>query len=313
MSRATMGWCAGWPSVREVGLGCVLALVILVPNGSAEPAGGQVGEQVGEEGGLSGARPNARPNVAPAVPREVPRKATAREQLEHAQGLRTALRGSEGPERERARLAAVEAFRAVRELFPTDAQACAEAAFRAGELLRSGGDAEGAQVEFRLARERAGETAWRIRALLELGHLDRRARRPQAALTSYEAVLASDVATRAQKDDASLWVGVVQTALERHDDARRAWLRVAEAGEDPLDRVRGFDHLALASISRADLEGAAGWLERCRESLADVAAEETRIGERVRSAMADMRAHDALARAIAEREKMRGGQMGSVK
>lgn len=242
---------------------------------------------------------------APLAGEAVPKRPTAREQLEYATGLKTGLRGQAGPARDAGRVAAVRAYRAVRELFPAEAPVCAEAAFRAGELLRSSGDSSAAVTEFRYAREHGGETPFRVRALLEIGHVERRAQRFQEALTAYEGVSTDATATPGQKDDATLWAGTVYAELGRPDDARRAWTRVAEAAEDPLDRVRAYDQLALAAVGRGELEGAAGLLERCREALADTAAEETKLGERVRNAVADMRVHDVLQRAVAKRMRER--------
>ena len=54
-------------------------------------------------------------------------------------------------------------------------------------------------------------------------------------------------------------------------------------------------------------EGAAGVLERCRESLSEVASEESKLGERVRSALASMRCIDELTRAIEKRRTASDG------
>jgi hypothetical protein len=104
-------------------------------------------------------------------------------------------------------------------------------------------------------------------------------------------------------------VGNVQRDLHHPADARRAWQRVADAGEDPLDRIRAFDRIASLLVESDDLEGAAGTLERCKEALAAAAAEETRTGERVRSALQNMRAIEELQRAI-ERKQSGGEEKG---
>ena len=278
---------------RAAGAAFALATVLLAGSAAAAPSVPAGALEV-----------SARADAAPAG-EAVPKRPTAREQLDYATGLKTGLRGQTGPARDEGRAAAVRAYRAVRELFPAEAPVCAEAAFRAGELLRSSGDNGAAVTEFRYAREHGGETPFRVRALLEIGHVERRAQRFQEALTAYEGVSTDAAATPGQKDDASLWAGTVYAELGRPDDARRAWTRVAESAEDPLDRVRAYDQLALAAVGRGDLEGAAGLLERCREALADSAAEETKLGERVRNAVADMRAHDAVQRAVAKRTRER--------
>ena len=242
----------------------------------------------------------------PVVPGEEPqvqKLESARAQLDHASDLKRALRGLEGETRDRARAEAVAAYRAVREFFASDAAACSEAAFRAGELLRSADDATGALKEFGIARDRGAGTDFKVRAMLEIGHLERRAKHAQPALAAYESVVSEETATRRQKDEALLWVGRVYEDQERFDDARRVWQKVADDGEDPLDRVRAFDQIASLLVQKGDLEGAAGTLKRCHEALADVAAEETKLGERVRAALDSMRSPDQVARAVAKRRK----------
>lgn len=246
------------------------------------------------------------PAVPAPAPHEidaVPRMESAQEQLKYAAGLKQAMRGTEGEARDAARKTAVQAYRAVRQHYKEDAKACAEASFRAGELLRSANDMEGALSEFSIAKERGADSPFRVRAMLEIGHVQRREKKYQEALSAYEAVLSDATATQRQKDDASLWAGGVYAELKRPDDARRAWQRVADGAEDPLDRIRAYDNLAQALIDKGDLEGAAGMLDRCREALSDASSEESKLGERVRSALTSMRAHDELARAVAQRDK----------
>jgi len=249
----------------------------------------------------SGATADLEPRASPSS-EAVPRLESSAAQLAHAAACRTAMRGKAGEALESARKAAIEAYRAVRDHFATDARACAEASFRAGELLRASSDAAGAIAEFQIARERGAETPFRVRAMLEIGHVHRRSGKHAESLTAYEGALADPGATPSQRDDASFWIGQVHLAEGRIEEARRAWKRVTEDGEDPLDRIRAWDCIALTFVASGDLEGAAGVLERCREGLSEVSAEETRLGERVRDALSNMRALDDLQRAVQERE-----------
>jgi tetratricopeptide (TPR) repeat protein len=231
----------------------------------------------------------------------LPQEGSAREQLERAAALRNSARGLAGAARARARQAAVRAYRAVVESFPHEPAVAAEAAFRAGELLRAGGDGTGAREEFARARSLGAGTDFRARAALELGHLARRDGELEAALDHYLAVLADHQAGRSRRDDAALWAGRVYALSGRRVDARRMWSRVAETAEDALDRVLAFDDLALSWIEDGDLEAAAGELERCREVLSEPALEETELGERVRRALQRMRAIPALKEAVLRR------------
>lgn len=262
-----------------------------------------------------GARARAgRGDPAPAARASIPRLDSAKAQLEHAAGLKKALRDAEGDDRDRARKLAIEGYRSVREYFGGDAAACAEAAFRAGELLRAAEDLASAQAEFAIARDRGAGTSFQVRALMELAHIDRRAKRLDQALDGYEMVVAADAATVRQKDDASLWAGRVYADLQRPKDARRIWQRVADKGDDPLDRIRAWDLMVSLLVDQGDLEGAAGVLERCREALADTAQEESKLGERVRAALSSMRSQEELARAIEKRRdeaESSGGKRGA--
>jgi tetratricopeptide (TPR) repeat protein len=212
------------------------------------------------------------------------------------------MRGKEGEAKVAARKSALEAYRAVREHWGSDAKACTEAAFHAGELLRSASDTAAALAEFQVARERGKDSPYRIRAGLEIAHIHRRGGDQERALAAYEAVLADAAATPGQRDDAAYWEGHVYASAKRIEDARRVWQRVGDTGEDPLDRIRAWDGIAGSYVDAGDLEGAAGALERCREATAEAAAEETRLGERVRRALASMRAADDLQRAVEKRD-----------
>jgi tetratricopeptide (TPR) repeat protein len=236
------------------------------------------------------------------TPAAVPRKESAEAQLKYAQSLRQALRGTEGEARNAARKAAIAAYRAVREYFPDNAAACAESAFRASELLRAENEREAALAELAIARDRGAGTPFRGRALLDIGHVHRRGQNYQEALAAYEAVLSDTATTQREKDDAALWEGHVYAALKRPDDAHRAWQHVAESAEDPIDRIKAYDCMAQALIEKGDLDGATAMLEHCREALSEAASEETRLGDRVRNALAGMRAHDELQRALDKRD-----------
>jgi tetratricopeptide (TPR) repeat protein len=242
-------------------------------------------------------------DVHPDGAAPVPKKESAQAQLQYAQMLRQTMRGMEGDARNGARKSAIAAYRAVHEYFPGDAAACAEGAFRAGELLRAANENEAALAEFAIARDKGTGTPFRGRGLLEIGHVERRTQKYQEALLAYEAVLSDAGTTQRQKDDASLWAGHVYAALKRPDDAHRAWQRVADSAEDPIDRIKAFDCMAQAAIEKGDLDGASALLEKCHEAVAEAASEETRLGDRVRNALSGMRAHDELQRAIEKRDR----------
>ncbi len=241
-----------------------------------------------------------------AQPREwlasaVPRMASAEAQLTHARRLKREMNAKRGDELAASRRLTSEAYRAVR-LFHPEARALAvESAFRAGEILRAGGDEARALFEFRWAAQHGAESAFRARAQLEIGHLERRALRWREALEAYLDVAGDPAASAARREDAWSWAGTSWKALGQLEDARNAWRRVAEHGTDPLARITAFDELALSYVDELELEGAAGILDQCLRALSASALEETEQGERVRNALLRMRVVDELARAITRR------------
>jgi len=235
----------------------------------------------------------------------VPRAASAAGQLRFATQRKLRLWRAQPAEVGQARALAVLAFRAVREYFPEARELGAEAAFRAGELLRAAADDAGARTEFDAACRLGAHTEFSARARIEIGHIERRVGQPQLALDAYLSVLMDvDIAAR-WRDDAGLAAGRAYEELERVEDARRLFQLVAEHGEDPLDRIRGFDEWAETFVEVDDLEAAAGVLALCRNALASRAAEETELGMRVRNALDRMRCIESIELAVARRRKAR--------
>lgn len=234
---------------------------------------------------------------------KVPRLLDAERQLAHATLARRSLANLRGSERWRARVAAAEACRAVRVHFPEARAEGAEAAFRAGELWRAGGEDERARIEFEAVLTLDGEGPFGLRARLELAHLERRAGRTERALARYLEVLAREAESAWHATEARLWAGRMQLELGARELARALWRDVAESARDPLQRIEAFDFLAGELVESGDLEGAAGMLERCRQVLFEDSAELTERGRRVRDALTDMGSRRALVGAVRRRRE----------
>ncbi|MCB9914670.1 MAG: hypothetical protein H6828_05905 [Planctomycetes bacterium] len=241
----------------------------------------------------------------PPRPIVVPRLADARAQLDHARELKLRLRGLAGAARDCARAEAVAAYRAVRRHHPTARALSAEAAFRAGELLRSADRRDEARTEFEAARDLGAGTPWGARGGLEAAHLLRGAGRLLDALEAYLAVAGEDEAEACHRDRARYWSGRVQADLGRAREARRTFERVAREALGPLERIDGFDAWASALVAEGELEGAAGVLELCYAELRPSAAERTLLGLRVAGALERMRAPARLKRAVEHRDRAR--------
>ena len=230
---------------------------------------------------------------------------SARAQLEYAGKRKLDLRGTHGTDREAARERAVVAYRAVHYHFPRELAARAEAAFRAGELLRAGKRAKEARLSFEDAAQLGAGTEYRARGWLQVGHGYRRAHRMIDALGAYEKVALDPDAAPRHRDRALLWRARLQARLGRGKEARASWERVARKGFDSFDRVEAFDSWALHLIEHDDLEGAAGVLALCGELLAERLLEETRTGDRLRKVHAKMRSVPRLKSAVEARRKSR--------
>lgn len=240
----------------------------------------------------------------------VPRMEGPEAQLAHARRLKArAFRASDDDSRAFWRSLAVEGYRAVRAFHPEAPALGAEAAFRAGELLRAEDRVEAAREEFSIAVEKGAGTAFRARGRLELGHVARRAGHLRTALDRYLEVCSDADADPLHREDAWLWAGRVWRLRGAWAEARRAWEGVIERSADPFLVLRAHDELALAYVEEDDVAAAAGQLERCRVDLQPILLEETARGERLLGAYRRMRARDALRRAIEARRSNvpRGG------
>ena len=224
----------------------------------------------------------------------VPRMDRPLAQLAHARRLKQAMYARTEDDRPFWRGLAVEAYLAVGSYHPQAAEVVAEAAFRAGELLRAGGRGEEAVEAFSIAVSRGKGTAFRARAKLEIGHVWRRKGDDRRALDQFLSVASDSAARQAHRDDAWLWAGRIWHRAGRFEDAHRAWRGVAEGAGDPLDRIQAYDEWILSLHARSESSEASFTLQACSDALADRALEETQHGERVRSALARMRARVVL-------------------
>ncbi len=249
----------------------------------------------------------ARQEERPAIQTLVARLASAEAQLAHARRLRQRMFRASSEERASRLEGVLEALRAVRIHFPENQRAGAEACYHAGRLLSPRGREEEALRELDLGCALGQGTEWRSRSLLEIGRIHRRAGRLHPALDAFLAVSADPLAPRSDADEAWLEVGSLWHGQGKIEDACRAWKRVAHLGSDPLDRIRAFDRLGLASVDAEDLEAAAGVLHQCLQQLSPIALEETELGERVRRALERMPLVRALQRAVQARRNSSQG------
>lgn len=227
-------------------------------------------------------------------------------QLAAAQAARARLRQLEPRARLHARLALAEAWRAAAAHPGADAGERAEALLGAGECLSALGFHGEAQQAFEAAAAFSPDPAQSAEAWLQAAHNARRAGSPETALGRYErAALAAQGLGSAHSIAAvaGLWAARVELDRCSFESAALRFEALAESRADPLLRLAAFDELALLALAQADPEGAAGWIQRARQCLAEPAAAQTESGRRLRRALAHLRALPELVLAIEERAR----------
>ena len=233
--------------------------------------------------------------------RTAPMADGAERALTCARAKKRALQGERGASLAKLRTEAVAAYVRVHERWPSSGATAAEAAFRAGELLRAGGEPHLAIEQFLVATKLQDPGEFAARALYEIGHVQRREGNIEPALASFEQLVASGPVDAHLRDIASVWYAKVLAESGQLPDAERVLRRLTKTATEPTDRIRAYDELILLVVGRGELEGAAGWLAECKYSVRDAARELTKKGKRVNRALEQMRSLKALQRAIEAR------------
>lgn len=187
--------------------------------------------------------------------------------------LKKSASGKEAEEKHAALTAAAKECERIAKGAALEPAVAAEAHWRAGELWRTLRHEEEARGCF-AATTRFADAAPRLaaRAWLELGHLDRRAKRWDDALASYRRVVALQPEQRRESASAFTWQGKVLLAKGDTADGHALLLSVGSRfPELPLDDVRNVDTVACDWIEAGRLEEARDLVADCleRHSTAD--------------------------------------------
>ncbi|MFT6040639.1 MAG: tetratricopeptide (TPR) repeat protein [Gammaproteobacteria bacterium] len=226
---------------------------------------------------------------------------TADRALERARAKKQALQGERGESLTKLRAEAVAAYVRVHERWPKSGATAAEAAFRAGELLRAGQEPQLAIEQFLIATKLNNPGEFAARSLYEIGHVQRREGNIEPALAAFEQLVASGPVDAHLRDMSSVWYAKVLAEAGQLPDAERVLRRLTKTATEPTDRIRAYDELILMVVERGELEGAAGWLAECKHSVRESAGELTAKGQRVTRALERMRGLTALQVAIKSR------------
>jgi len=220
--------------------------------------------------------------------------------LEKAKAKKALLAGARGSHAASLRRLAVKAFRAVAKRYPSSGEVAAEASFRAGELLRAGGDEREALNEFLRAADTARGGSFVPRALLEAAHVERRAEHFDKALELYARTMSAREADAHARDLAALWSAKTRLEMGDLDEAERELRALVVRVRDPIDRLRSYDELILILARSGRIAAAVGHFAEAKRSVSFESREQTARGERVRNTLENMRALDVMRKAIAE-------------
>lgn len=223
---------------------------------------------------------------------------SAEAQLTLAKQVRSHARGARGELRfERLRTAAA-AFAAVGSYWPEAGPVVVEAHFRRAEILRSLEDPGAARGAFQDAVEAAAaDNDYAARALVEMGHLSRRAGQHVDAMRLYRKARNREQASLQYRNDGREWLA--RTYLEVLDwegaeAAAEDWVLHAES---TVTRIQAEDVRLRALLGRRKLHRVWEELEALRLEMKPLASAPTREGEAVQRALDGMRVVGALAKA----------------
>jgi tetratricopeptide (TPR) repeat protein len=223
----------------------------------------------------------------------------ARAALAEASAAKRAAQKLDDEAREPALLEVAARYDAIAGNGDFDPAARAEAAFRAGEILRARGRLAEAEPRFAKAVELGADAPkgreYAARGLLEQGAPQ--APRPRRAGRA-RALRAGASALRrpaAHGATAMTWQGKLLLAAGRTDEAAQALQGFAtEYPEFPKDAVRNADLLAVELFESGDEAGAKAAVDRVRAALAPIVEAGGKQGEAVAAALKAMRVTEML-------------------
>jgi tetratricopeptide (TPR) repeat protein len=233
--------------------------------------------------------------LAEAVPSSVIRAPSLDEQFAYAKNCRNIATQYHGLARLVQLQRAVQAYLAVDEYWPGVGALQAEAAFRRGEVLLML-DREGAAWgAFQQAMDRGIGTDFRPRALLQMGHIQRRRGQYGNALVLYARLRAMPDLGLRQANDAREWLGKSWMDLGQFDQAVEVFELWAACAENPLETVRATDLQALALLRLGKVNTARELLGQLRLQYQDLASENTEEAGDLFRALRRLRAQEVLA------------------
>jgi tetratricopeptide (TPR) repeat protein len=236
----------------------------------------------------------ARPGDLLRPPPAAPGDDEASAALSAASSARRATRGLDDGARLEALMAVVSQYDAIVARSEFAAGARAEAAFRAGEILRSLARTEEARARFDRALELGAEDEqgqeFAARGLLELAHIQRREDELEAALATYAEVGRRFEGQRRSCAHAATWTGKLLLRSGQIERGEAVLMGFAGAfPEYPAEAVRNADLVAVERLDEGDEAGAREIVERIRSALEPVLVQGGKPAEQALEALEKMK------------------------
>lgn len=220
---------------------------------------------------------------------------SASDQLAIASKIHESSKGRKGPRRLQILHEAVEAYEQVSQSWPSAQTECAIAAFRRGEIHRALGELGSARGAFEEALDFTRDNPdLHARALLELGHMDRREERWRDCVARYRQALKLSGASLRFQNDAREWIVKVHLTTMAWTSAvleAEHWLEYCEG---PVEEIQARDLQLRALIGARQLRQAREQLLELQQRMAILADAPTAEGRRVTRALEQMKAPKAL-------------------
>lgn len=238
--------------------------------------------------------PHPQPIPKPVVQRPpmdgVAQAESAEAQMAMAKRIKTEARGTRGELRMQRLKNAALAFVAVAHYWPEQESLVVEAHFRRAEILRSlgeGGAARGAFEDAVQASEEGND--YGVRALLEIGHLCRRAKRHVDAIRHYRRARDSQKASLRFQNDGREWLARTYLDLFDWKAAETAAEHWEMHAENTVERIQAEDLRLRALVGRRKLHRVREELEDLRARMQELATAPTSEGEAVQRALEGMK------------------------
>ncbi|MFQ5748533.1 MAG: tol-pal system YbgF family protein [Planctomycetota bacterium] len=225
---------------------------------------------------------------------EIQKQPTAAAQLNYAKKVKGEARGTKGAGRIQALDRAILAYEAVANYWPDGGAILGEAAFRRGEIQRTLGRSGLARGAFQEAFDGGKGTVYASRALLELGHLHRRAGEFGQALKEYQKVAGLPNVRLRYLNDSREWIGKVEFKLGEWEKAAQAFAAWAANAESPVEVVRAADLEAQALLGAGKIDQADARIEKVRLDLGPLATEPTKEGAQLQKALERMKSPELI-------------------